>query len=48
MFTQEQKEYHTQACQDLLNQYKAEGDGFLDHIPTSDKMWCHHYELESK
>ena len=46
MLTQEQKEHRMQVCQDLLN--KAEDDFFLDHIITSDEMWCHHYELESK
>jgi hypothetical protein len=37
-----------QVCQDLLNQYKAEGDSFLDRIITGGKMWCHQYEPESK
>ena len=35
-----------QVCQDLLNQYEAEGDCFQDHIITSDVV--SHYELESK
>ena len=48
MLTKEWKEQHMQVCQDLLNQYKAEGDSFLDHIITDDKMWCNHYKLESK
>ena len=48
MFTQEQKERHTQFTQNLLNQYECEDDHFLDHITTSDDTWCHHYELESK
>ena len=48
MFTQEHKEHSTQVCQDVLNQYKAEGDSFLDHIITGDETWCHHYEPESK
>ena len=30
MHTQEQNEHHMQVCQDLLNQYEAEGNGFLD------------------
>ena len=34
MLTQEQKEHHMQVCQDLLNQYEAEGDSFLNHIIT--------------
>ena len=37
-----------QVCPDLLNEYRAEGDSFLDHIITSDKTWCHHYKPESK
>ena len=31
MLTQEQKEHYMQVCQDLLNQYEAEGHGFLNH-----------------
>jgi len=41
MLTQEQKEHRMQLCQDLLNQYKAKGESFLDHIITSDEVWCH-------
>jgi 5-methylcytosine-specific restriction endonuclease McrBC GTP-binding regulatory subunit McrB len=37
-----------QVCQDLLNQYDAEGDSFLDCIITGDELWYHNYELESK
>ena len=37
-----------QVCQDLLSQYEAEGDSFLDRIITGDETWCHHYEPESK
>ena len=48
MLMQEQKEHHMQVCQDLLNKYKAEGDGFLDLIMTDNKMWCHHYMPGSK
>jgi len=48
MLTQEHKEHHMQVCQDLLNQYKAEGDSFLDHVITGEETWCHHYEPESK
>ena len=48
MLAQEQKEHCVQVCQDLLNQYEAVGDSFLDHIITSDKNWCHHCEPESK
>ena len=48
MFTQEHKENRMQVFQDLLNQYEAEGDSFLDRILTGDETWCHHYEPESK
>jgi len=48
MPTQEHKERSMQVCQDLLNQYEAEGDSFQDHIITGDKTWCRHYEPESK
>jgi len=48
MLTQEHKELRMQNCQDLLNQYEAEGDSFLDRIITGDEKWCHHYEPESR
>ena len=48
MLTQEHKEHRMQVCQDLLNQYEAEGDSFLDRIITGDETWCHHYKPESK
>ena len=48
MLTQEHKEHRMQVCQDLLNQYEAEGDGFLDRIVIGDETWCDHYEPESK
>ena len=48
MLMQKQKEQCMQICQDLLNQYKAEGDSFLDHIIASDETWHHRYDLESK
>jgi hypothetical protein len=37
-----------QVCQDLLNQYGAEGDSFLNCNITGNETWSHHYELESK
>ena len=37
-----------QVCEDLFNQYKAEGDNCLDLIINSDKMQCHHYKPYSK
>jgi hypothetical protein len=33
---------------DLLHQFEAEGDKFLDSIVTGDEMLCHQYKLESK
>jgi hypothetical protein len=48
MLTQEHKEHRMQVCQDVLNQYEAQGDSFLDCIITGDKTWCHHYEPKSK
>lgn len=44
----EQKECCLQVCEDLLNRYKADSSSFLDHIIICDKMWCHHYNLESE
>ena len=41
MLTQENR---MQVCQDLLNQYEADGDSFLDRIITGDETWCHHYD----
>jgi len=48
MLKQEHKEQRIQVCQDLLKQYEAEGNSFLDRIITGDETWCHHYEPESK
>jgi len=48
MLTQEHKEHRMQVGQDLLNQYEAEGDSFLDRIVTGDETSCHHCEPESK
>ena len=42
MLTEKQKEHHMH----LSNQHRVEADIFLDHIITSDEMWCHCYELE--
>ena len=36
MLTQEQKEHHTQVCQDPLNQYEVESDSDLDCIISGD------------
>jgi len=35
LLTLEQKEHCMQLCQDLLNQHKAEGDGFLVSLPVT-------------
>ena len=32
----------------LINQYDADPNQFLDRIITGDKTWIHHYDLESK
>jgi len=48
MLTQEEKQRCMQVCQDLSNQYKAEGDSFLDCIISSGKKLCHYYKLELK
>ena len=49
MLTQAKKKHGMEACQDLLNQYKAEGgDSILDRIITGDKMWYYHYKPESE
>jgi len=37
MVTLEHKEHLMQVCQDLLDQYEAEGDIFLDRIITGDE-----------
>ena len=42
------EEHTVQFFQDPLNEYKAEGDSFLDHKTTSDEMWCRHYKQEQK
>jgi len=45
---QKEKEHHVQICQDLLNQYEAEGDSFLYLIITGGQRWCHQYKPKSK
>jgi len=45
---QQQTEHCMQVSQDLLNQYKAKGDRFLDCIVTGVEICCGHYVLESK
>ncbi|PNF40177.1 hypothetical protein B7P43_G08263 [Cryptotermes secundus] len=37
-----------EVCQELLHQFEAESDKFLDSTVTGDETWCHHYEPESK
>ncbi|PNF17980.1 hypothetical protein B7P43_G17450 [Cryptotermes secundus] len=48
MLTQDHKTHRMEVCQELLHQFEAEGDKFLDSIVTGDETWCHHYEPESK
>ena len=40
MLTREQKEHRVCVCQDLLNQYEAEGDSLLGRIITGDETCC--------
>jgi hypothetical protein len=44
MLAQKNKEHHVQVCQDLLNQYEAESNSFLDRIIISDETWCPSYD----
>ena len=46
--TQEEKNHRMQVCQDLLNQYEAEGDSFLDRIIAGEETWCNRSEPDSK
>ena len=48
MLTPEQKDHWVTVSQELLEQYKAEGNAFLDQTITVDETWCHYYKLESK
>ena len=45
MITQEHKEHRMQVCQDLLNQYDAEGDIFLDRVITGDEAWYLYHQM---
>jgi hypothetical protein len=40
MLTQDHKTYQMEVWQDLLHQFEAEGDKFLDSIVTRDEIWC--------
>jgi len=40
------KERRVHACQELLRQYEADGEAFLQHIVTGDESWVHFYEPE--
>ena len=44
----EAKKHWVTVSQELLEQYEAEGNAFLDQIITGDETWCHYYKLESK
>jgi len=35
-------------AEELLQNFKAESDGFIDRIVTGDESWVHHYDPESK
>ena len=48
MLTQKQKEHCMPVCQELLNQYEAEGGSFLVGIITGNETWCYYYKPESK
>lgn len=39
MLTQDQKDQRRDVCQDLLDRYEAEGDGFLDRVVTDDETY---------
>ena len=42
------KERRVDACQELLRQYEADGEAFLQHIVTGDESWVYFYEPEHK
>jgi len=46
--TAELKERHVDACQELLQRFEAEGDGFLGRIVTGDETWAHHHQPKTK
>lgn len=48
MLTKEQNQHHMYIFQDIVNQYKAEGDNFLECIITCAEMWCYHCKPKSK
>ena len=43
-----EKNHWVTVSQELLKQYEAEGNAFLDQIVTSDETWCHYYKPKSK
>jgi len=46
--TAELKERRADACQELLQCFEAEGDGFLGRIVTGDETWLHYHQPETK
>jgi len=42
------KEQCVDVCQELLNRFEAEGEGFLGRIVTGDETWVHYHRLETK
>ena len=48
MLTDAQKKRRADISQELLNEYRADPDGFLGHIVTQDETWVHHFDPETK
>ncbi|KAK9693516.1 Transposase, type 1 [Popillia japonica] len=48
MLTEENKRQRKEACEQLLDRYRHEGDEFLFIIVTRDESWTHHYDPEEK
>ena len=42
------KGHRKTVAQELLNQYRLEGDNFLKDITTGHESWIHHYDPENK
>jgi len=46
--TPELREQRVDACEELLQHFEREGDGFLASIVTGDETWVHFHQLETK
>jgi histone-lysine N-methyltransferase SETMAR len=46
--TTKQRRQRKTICSELLERFDAEGEAFLSQIVTSDEIWAHHYEPETK